>query len=393
MSVEEWADIKQELVEKRKAVGALAAEMEAERASTLQGRLGETMEKRGISAFTLMREWDTNGDGELDREEFRQAVRRSLQLKASDEKIVELFDYLDTNGNGTLEIKTELRPAIKTIHLLYRTELERASLAREELVVCSELIKTVDLGIATAHRCNELKAEMMRERVGELSNLEAEIGVRAKALEVAGASAIEMAQAWGASQDGWARKDDFVRAAQTLTKKAAHQDGSFKREGPWESLAELPHDAIKDHVIQDIFDRAVTSLSPNNNLNPSPTMGRPAPPSVAAGGGASTSESTSSYTSGHADREPKMNVSDWLKRVALECGQSSRSSRATAFQRRQEKARAIQVAYAEQATRKKKHFEIAWRDIENAKKGVSDELGLMPGGALHGTMRAERVWG
>lgn len=54
MSVEEWADIKQELVEKRKAVGALAAEMEAERAATLQGRLGETMEKRGISAFTLV---------------------------------------------------------------------------------------------------------------------------------------------------------------------------------------------------------------------------------------------------------------------------------------------------------------------------------------------------
>lgn len=123
-----------------------------------------------------MREWDTNGDGELDREEFRQAVRRSLQLKASDEKIVELFDHLDTNGDGALEIKTELRPAIKTIHLLYRTELERASLAREELAVCSELIKTVDLGIATAHRCNELKAEMMRERVGALSNLEAEIG-------------------------------------------------------------------------------------------------------------------------------------------------------------------------------------------------------------------------
>jgi len=167
--------------------------------------------------------------------------------------------------------------------------------------------------------------------------------------------------------------------------QVAHQEGgSFKRDGSWESLAELPPDAINDHAILNIFERA-TSLSANNS--PSPTMSMPA--SVAAGGGASTTSSTS----GHADREPKMNVSDWLKRVALECGQSSRSSRASVFQRRQEKARATQVAYTEQATRKKKHFEIAWRDVENARKGVSDELGLMPGGALHGTMRAERVWG
>ena len=117
-------------MQKREAMVRLKAEMQSEKATTLQGRLGETMERRGISAFELMREWDTNGDGELDREEFRQAVRRSLKLKASDGQIDEFFDLIDTNRDGTLTIKTELRPAIKKIHLLYRSELEREAIAQ-----------------------------------------------------------------------------------------------------------------------------------------------------------------------------------------------------------------------------------------------------------------------
>jgi Ca2+-binding EF-hand superfamily protein len=73
----------------------------------LQRKLGEAMMARGISPTALVKEWDKNGDGELSKIEFKQAVRLTLNLKASNDEIDEIFDSLDKNGDGTLDIDAE----------------------------------------------------------------------------------------------------------------------------------------------------------------------------------------------------------------------------------------------------------------------------------------------
>lgn len=71
---------------------------------------------RGITTAQLLKEWDKDGDGELTKIEFKQAVRLSLALKASNDQIDEIFDMLDVDGDGSIQIEVEVRPAIKRIH-------------------------------------------------------------------------------------------------------------------------------------------------------------------------------------------------------------------------------------------------------------------------------------
>lgn len=62
----------------------------------------------------LIRSWDKNNDGEISPMEFRQAVRGSLNLKASNEEIDTLFKSFDADGSGKLDLK-ELKPALRAL--------------------------------------------------------------------------------------------------------------------------------------------------------------------------------------------------------------------------------------------------------------------------------------
>ena len=62
-----------------------------------------------------MKEWDRDGDGELSKIEFKQAVRLSLALKASNEQIDAIFDMIDVNGDASVGIESEARPLVKKV--------------------------------------------------------------------------------------------------------------------------------------------------------------------------------------------------------------------------------------------------------------------------------------
>ena len=52
----------------------------------------------------LLREWDVDGDGEISRKEFHEAMPK-LGLEVKKEAIDELFDQWDSDGGGSLEFK------------------------------------------------------------------------------------------------------------------------------------------------------------------------------------------------------------------------------------------------------------------------------------------------
>ena len=71
---------------------------------------GQQME----SIRELMRAWDLNGDGELNRVELRQAVRADLDPSATNVEIDALFRSFDADGSGKLDL-TELQPCLTAL--------------------------------------------------------------------------------------------------------------------------------------------------------------------------------------------------------------------------------------------------------------------------------------
>ena len=76
----------------------------------------------------LIRDWDKNGDGDINKIEFRQVVTgrdlKSLGLKADNKDIDSFFQGMDADGGGSLEL-AELKPALKTLQ-------ERSAIADRE---------------------------------------------------------------------------------------------------------------------------------------------------------------------------------------------------------------------------------------------------------------------
>ena len=90
---------------------------------TFERRLGAALveklkdEKLNKATLTKMiREWDRNGDGELDKIEFRQAVRKTLLLDrpSSNAEIDGLFQDFDSDNSGKLDLN-ELKPALQAL--------------------------------------------------------------------------------------------------------------------------------------------------------------------------------------------------------------------------------------------------------------------------------------
>ena len=85
-----------------------------------------------LALTDLLRSWDKNKDGTLQKMEFRQAVRTSLKLHATNQDIDALFDQFDVDGSGNLEIQ-ELKPCLKALQETAESaEAEKEHFAEQE---------------------------------------------------------------------------------------------------------------------------------------------------------------------------------------------------------------------------------------------------------------------
>jgi hypothetical protein len=143
----ELATLEKEQGEKRAALGATATQLEASRDSTLKLKLGHAIARRNLPTAALMRLWDTNGDGDLSKEEFMQALKRTLDMKIESSNIKDmsdLFDSFDVDRNGSVTIN-ELQPAVARLHEDCRDEALKEKLSRLKVAVYDlELAKLKD---------------------------------------------------------------------------------------------------------------------------------------------------------------------------------------------------------------------------------------------------------
>jgi Ca2+-binding EF-hand superfamily protein len=70
-------------------------------------QLANALKKNATRVIDLFRSWDTDGDGEVTRKEFHEAMPR-LGLDVPKESIDELFDEWDKDGGGAINLN-ELR--------------------------------------------------------------------------------------------------------------------------------------------------------------------------------------------------------------------------------------------------------------------------------------------
>ena len=143
----ELATQEKEQGEKRAALEATATQLEASRDSTLKLKLGHAIARRNLPTAALMRLWDANGDGDLSREEFMQALKRTLDMKIEANNMrdmSELFDSFDVDRNGSVTIN-ELQPAVARLHEDCRDEALKEKLSRLKVAVYDlELAKLKD---------------------------------------------------------------------------------------------------------------------------------------------------------------------------------------------------------------------------------------------------------
>ena len=140
----ELATLEKEQGAKRAAMEATATQLEASRDSTLKLKLGHAIARRNISTAALMRLWDANGDGNLTKEEFMQALKRSLKIEADIKEMSELFDSFDDDRGGSVTIN-ELQPAVARLHEDCRDEALKEKLSRLKVAVYDlELAKLKD---------------------------------------------------------------------------------------------------------------------------------------------------------------------------------------------------------------------------------------------------------
>jgi len=90
---------------------------------SVKSRLGALLKTRNIKMGDVVKSWDTNGDGSVDVMEWRQNIR-SLGFKATDDELDAVFNELDDDGSGELDLD-ECKTALKTLQAASCTWLQQ----------------------------------------------------------------------------------------------------------------------------------------------------------------------------------------------------------------------------------------------------------------------------
>jgi len=86
--------------------------LEGPDAPSITEQIAGALRSQSSRVLDLFREWDTDGDGEVSRKEFRKAMPE-LGLNVDLKEIDALFDMWDADGGGSLEFK-ELTKILRT---------------------------------------------------------------------------------------------------------------------------------------------------------------------------------------------------------------------------------------------------------------------------------------
>ena len=201
--------MQEEVKAKKDDLIAMLEKNEHDKQESLSRKLGEAIMSRGITTAQLLKEWDKDGDGELTKIEFKQAVRLSLALKASNEQIDAIFDMLDTDADGSIQIDFEVRPAIKKIHDDARKAGELEKRGAGQLELFTSQIEQLDKAEEAAKTWEELAAQANDMRRNAPLDIRFGLIIEKKLGE--GTTKTDILQKWGADAKGTVNQEEFKK--------------------------------------------------------------------------------------------------------------------------------------------------------------------------------------
>jgi len=157
-----------------------------------------------------MRDWDKNGDGDINTIEFRACVRNDLGMKSDNKEIDAFFQKMDSDGGGSLDF-AELKPALKTLK-------EASAIADKEANdLCAEaqgLRDKADVVMACAKSIELVElAEASLISLQTQPTVEAQLGA---AIVARNWKAADIMMRWDADGDGSLSKGEFRQNVQDL---------------------------------------------------------------------------------------------------------------------------------------------------------------------------------
>jgi len=130
---------------------------------SLELRVGRMLVGQKKSLPEIIREWDGNGNGEIEKIELRQVVRNKMKIKADNKAIDSLFDQLDQDGSGELDAK-EMAAALKAFKERCQAREEEQDALRAEAVELHELVVAIDEAMLLT-----LEVEALQRKIRELT--------------------------------------------------------------------------------------------------------------------------------------------------------------------------------------------------------------------------------
>jgi Ca2+-binding EF-hand superfamily protein len=175
--------------------------------SSFERRLGlailAKIGKGGKLADMVKNEWDKNGDGDINKLEFRQCVRGSLSMKADGKEIDAFFASMDVDGGGSLDL-SELQPMLKKLQQgAANADQEAADQRREAVALRAKAASVREVAAATsAHE----QADARLRQLQQVENVGAKLGAMIVKRNM---KLGEVVQKWDKDGDGTVDKREF----------------------------------------------------------------------------------------------------------------------------------------------------------------------------------------
>ena len=229
-----------QLVQMRNEREATRAEVLAAHAASLNRREGsmkfkltEAIQLTRKSIAKLMSEWDKNiHENQLTKLKFKQSVRLTLKLDATDPQIESLFDSLEGGVTGSVEVPA-LRKALRTLFEECIRVKEIEACLKQESDACAEQIEDLTECAQAAQEWETLNTKLTE--LHQLPPIQDRLGVMVdeKTKGFQREACDELAKRWGADDKGVINRDTFARQIMMIKNK-----GEFRIDG---SKAEVDH--------------------------------------------------------------------------------------------------------------------------------------------------------